>query len=93
MISLLSVSASRGLTFSGPVSSGAGGVELTILDTTVYNQPELIGVTGVTVVPIFTWVGGPAPAGHGWSFTPPPSLLTALAPAVGFAPGSGVIVD
>ena len=65
---------------------------MTIVDTTVYNIPWLSDVTGVTVVPVPQWDDGPPTAGDGWSFSPPPLFLTADAPAVGFAAGSGVIV-
>jgi hypothetical protein len=92
LISLLSVSISGGLTFSAPVTVPSSIVETAIVDTATGGSPVPIPATDVTVVATDPWTVGLPSVGDPWTFNPPPAVLQAVAPATGFAAGSGLVV-
>ena len=88
-ISVLSVSATGGITFNGPVEVLVAGTETAIVDGGSITFPILpASGPAATIVPT-SWPG--LHVGDPWSFNPPPVAIGLVPPATGFAASSGVV--
>jgi hypothetical protein len=87
----LQISQSIGLVFSAEVTVAAQGIEGNI-DAPAGNSPTVVPVTHALVVPVSSWLGGLPNLGQPWTFDGTPFYIAADPPALGFVPGSGLVV-
>ena len=74
------------------MNSSGPGYEGGIAAGPIPTSPYLPTLTDVALVPVSAWNAGAPNVGDPWTFDGIGTYLSPVAPAVGFSPGSGLVV-
>lgn len=91
-VQILQVSISRGITFSQPVVSSGGGLNITCQSAAGVTAPNVAPLAASRVLPVSSWTLGLPLAGSVWTSSATQIWLTPALPYNAFAVSSGVVV-